>query len=173
MKELRFSNFQGFTLMGVLVALVIVTMCGLALLQLFSSQSSLFFSLDKKDKAIQIANSTIGNLNNQDYNSLIILCQNKNVLNVAQPAKGSCSDNQDNLSSSPSGSADLNSNPYQLEVLRDWAGNNKPNGEVCLELAQCKTLADNHLVDVTLKIFFKTSAEKTKSQTAIFRRTRW
>lgn len=162
----------GFTLVGVLIALVIVTVCGLTLLQLFSSQRILLGSLDKKEKAVEIANSTIGNMNREDYNSLVALCMNKNVFDVAQPISGTCS-NWEKSNASPTGSSDLSVNPYQLEVLRDWSGNNDAHGEVCLELSQCRPQADNHLLDITLNVFFRASNQRISSRTITFRRTRW
>jgi type II secretory pathway pseudopilin PulG len=165
--EILQSKFRGFTLIGVLVALVVVAFGGTALLQLVSSQQNFFSSLTKKDIALQILNSTIGNLNRESFNSLVSLCIDKNIFNAAQPAIGSCS------ALAPTGSTDLTINPYQLEVLRDWSGNNSSSGEVCVELSQCRSLADNHLLDVTLNVFFRASAQRVGSGTITFRRTRW
>ena len=172
MKLFPFLNRRGISLIGVLVAIVIVTMCGLTFIQLFSSHRVLLGALDKKERAVQIANSTMGKMSREEFDSLVVLCRNKNILNVAQPVIGTCT-SQGILNASPSGSTNLSDNPYQLEVLREWSGGNSSTGELCLELTQCQSLADNHLLDVSVSVFFRASAQRTESRTLTFRRTRW
>jgi type II secretory pathway pseudopilin PulG len=170
---LRLSLRQhGFTLLGQVVALVILGTAVMLVANLFSSQNRFLLFLDKKSKALQVANNTVAKMNRAEFNSLLSLCVTKQVFNIAKPKSQSCVSNGI-LNSQPAGPLDKNINPYQLEVSRDWNGSNSVSGSVCVELARCTALADGHLLDVSLSVFFQDEKNNISQRQVNFRRAKW
>jgi Tfp pilus assembly protein PilX len=170
---LRLSLRQhGFTLLGQVVALVILGTAVMLMANLFSSQNRFLLFLDKKSKALQVANNTVAKMNRAEFNSLISLCVSKQVFNTSSPKSQSCVANGI-LNTQPTGSLDKNINPYQLEVIRDWNGANSVLGSVCVEMARCVAFADSHLLDVSLSVFFQDEKNNISQRQVSFRSARW
>ncbi|NBT59145.1 hypothetical protein EBT16_10215 [bacterium] len=167
-----FTSRSGLSLVGVITLMVVVAVGAVMLMQLFSSQQNVLNSLDKKDKAFQIVNGTIDKMNRMDFSQLEVFCRERKVLDVGNPATGSCSV-EGKLNTNPSGSTDIASNPFQLEVLRTWEGDNNPNGNVCIEIGQCTSRAGGNFLDVALTVYYKDHSQSSSSRLVTFRRTRW
>jgi len=157
---------------GQLVALVLLGTAVMLMVSLFSSQNQFLSFSDKKSKALQVANNTVAKMTQADFNSLLSLCVTKQVFNIAKPKSQSCVSNGF-LNSQPAGPLDKNINPYQLEVSRDWNGSNSVSGSVCVELARCTALADSHLLDVSLSVFFQDEKNNVSQRQVNFRRAKW
>ncbi len=155
----------GFSLISALVLLAAAGMIAWVLAGSTTNFVQFRSNVDRKVSADQVLVETGAGLQGTAFTDIINMCRSTGALTAART--GSCTV-ANALNPSPSGAAGS-----ELEVLKNWKGDEGADGKMCIELTRCELLNSSLMLQVSLTGFWAGANGQLISRRLQFRRARW
>ncbi|WP_415061384.1 hypothetical protein [Bdellovibrio sp.] len=160
----RLRNDKGLSMVEALIGLAIVLMGAVAVSKLSILVSHQKGNIVKNEKAKAIALATVSHVAGLDYQSIVDICLEQNVLNQTK-STFACEQPLGGHSKSEASYLLVNSSPLRLPSSEDGAES------YCSEFVSCRFLFDSSLMEIKLRTTWRSALTRSReSYEVTFRR---
>jgi type II secretory pathway pseudopilin PulG len=163
---------QGLTIVEVLVGIVILTFVSVTAASFFAQMGIFEKRADRAEQVAQILVDTSSVLRRTTYEEVHqSLCLDSGAL--PGPRQGVCIAGSQFNTAPEAPVSDVG--VQVTERRRRWNGDFNSDGGVCVEVYQCRVLAADQLIEISLRAYFKNPDSRSNylTQDLVFRKARW
>jgi hypothetical protein len=161
------KHLAGMSIAVLFLGLAIIGGATMALISLFTGSRQIEKRVDNRVAAQKILSDTIERVTRMPFGVVWQkLCVETNA--VSQPFSGTCLANGNiNPNASTSHWTGVPT-PAATELVRRWDGSFQPDGQACVVVSRCTSVAGGFLTDLEFTIYFKDPDSRLKYQSRSF-----